>query len=68
MGAYQIPASVRVGLYYKDASVNTALSFFNVSAALAGLQIGFLKNNSFTEIYREASFRNALCQKGYLLL
>lgn len=54
MGTYQIPTSVRVGLYYKDTSTNTALSIFNVSAA-AGLQIGFSKDNSFTEMYREAS-------------
>ena len=47
-----IPPAVRVGLYYKDSSVNTAMSIFDVSAA-AGLQAGFFINNSFTEIYRE---------------
>lgn len=54
VGAYQIPTSVRVGLYYNDASVKTALSIFNVSAT-AGLQIGFFKDNNFTEIVRESS-------------
>lgn len=52
--AGQIPSSVRVGLYYKDSSVNTALSIFNVSAA-SGLDIGFSQDNSFTEIYKECS-------------
>lgn len=51
-GANQVPDTVRVGLYYKDSSVNTAQSVFDVSAA-AGMQIGFFKDNSFTEIYRE---------------
>lgn len=65
MGANQIPTSVRVGLYYKDASVNTALSIFNVSAA-AGLQIGFTKDNSFTEIYRESGSSTLFVRKdGY---
>lgn len=65
MGANQIPTSVRVGLYYKDAYVNTALSIFNVSAA-AGLQIGFSKDNSFTEIYRESSSSTLFVRKdGY---
>jgi len=54
VNAYQIPAAVRVGLYYKDSSTNTALSIFDVSAA-AGLQIGFSKDNIFVEIYRESS-------------
>ena len=48
----QIPSFVRVGLYYNDSSVKTALSIFDVSAA-AGLQVGFSANGSFTEMYRE---------------
>jgi stage II sporulation protein D len=54
MGQFQTPTHVRVGLFYKDASVNTALSIFNVSAA-SGLQAGYFSNNNFTEIYRESS-------------
>ena len=65
VGASQIPTSVRVGLYYKDNSVNTALSIFNVSAA-AGLLIGFSQNNNFTEMYRESSSSTLYVRKdGY---
>lgn len=49
MGANQIPDTVRVGLYYSDSTVNTALSIFDVSAA-AGLQAGFFSDGVFTEI------------------
>ncbi len=52
--AEQLPDTVKVGLYYKGSSVNTAQSLFDVSAK-AGLQIGFYKDDSFSEIYREAS-------------
>lgn len=52
IGANNIPETVKVGLYYKDSSVNTAQSIFAVSAA-AGLQIGYFKDNKFTEIYKE---------------
>lgn len=53
---YQMPDKIKVGLYFKDPSVHidTALALFNVSAA-AGLQIGFFKDNAFTELYNEPS-------------
>ncbi len=54
MGQFQTPAYIRVGLYYKDGSVNTAQSVFNVSAA-AGIQAGFFLNGTFAPIYREPS-------------
>jgi stage II sporulation protein D len=53
-GADQLQETVRVGLYYKGSSVNTAQSIFDVSAQ-AGMQIGFFQNGTFVEIYREAS-------------
>lgn len=48
-----VPDKIRIGLYYKDTSVsvNTAQTFFNVSAA-AGLCIGFMKDDFFNEIYK----------------
>ena len=49
---YRIPSAVRVGLYYKDGSVNTVLPVFDVSAE-AGLLFGFMKDGDFSEIYRE---------------
>ncbi len=49
VGADNIPDTVRVGLYFTDSSVNTAQSIFDVSAA-AGVQIGFFRENKFTEI------------------
>lgn len=51
---YKLPDKIKVGLYFKDPSVHmdTALAFFNISAA-AGLQAGFFKDNSFTEMYNE---------------
>lgn len=52
--ADQLPETVKVGLYYKGSSVNTVQSLFDVSAQ-AGMQVGFFKEGSFTEIYREAS-------------
>jgi len=51
-GAYNIPETVRVGLYFTDSSVNTAQSIFDVSAA-AGVRIGFSSDNKFTEILTE---------------
>ncbi len=45
--------TVRVGLYYKGSSVNTAQSLFDVSAQ-AGVQLGFVKNGIFEEICTEA--------------
>lgn len=62
MGQYQTPSYIRVGLYYKDGSVNTALPIFNVSAA-AGIQAGFFLNNTFTEIYREPSASTLYARK-----
>ncbi len=50
IGANEVPDTVRVGLYYKDSSVNTAQSIFAVSAT-AGLQIGYFKDDNFTQIY-----------------
>lgn len=47
-----IPDIVRVGLYYKDSSVNTAQSVFDLSAS-AGMILGFSRNENFTEICRE---------------
>jgi stage II sporulation protein D len=41
--------TVRVGLFYKGSSVNTAQSIIDVSAK-AGVRIGFASNDSFTEI------------------
>lgn len=52
MGANSIPETVKVGLYYRDNSVNTAQSIFAVSAS-AGLQIGYFRDNKFTQIYME---------------
>jgi len=46
-----VPDVVRVGLYYKDSSVNTAQSIFDLSAQ-AGMMLGFSRNENFTEIYR----------------
>jgi len=46
-----IPDTVRVGLYFKDSSVNTAQSIFDVSAK-SGVLIGFLKNDRFEEILK----------------
>jgi len=42
--------TIRVGLYYKGSSVNTAQSVIDVSAQ-SGLQIGFTKNGSFELMY-----------------
>ncbi len=53
-GADQITETVKVGLFYKGSSVNTAQSLFDVSAQ-AGMQIGFSQGGNFVEIYREAS-------------
>lgn len=47
-----VPDVVRVGLYYKDSSVNTAQSVVDVSAS-AGMALGFSINENFTEIYRQ---------------
>ncbi|HEX2947286.1 MAG TPA: SpoIID/LytB domain-containing protein [Clostridia bacterium] len=49
--AGSIPDVVRVGLYYKDSSVNTAQSVFDLSAQ-AGIMLGFQRDENFTEIYR----------------
>ncbi len=46
-----VPNVVRVGLYYKDSSVNTAQSIFDLSAQ-AGIMLGFSSNENFNEIYR----------------
>jgi stage II sporulation protein D len=62
MGQYQTPSYIRVGLYYKDSTVNTALAIFDVSAA-AGLQAGFFANETFTEIYREPSSATLYARK-----
>lgn len=51
-GASNVPETVRVGLYFKDNSVNTAQSIFDVSAK-AGVQIGFFSNDRFSEILSE---------------
>ncbi|NLK87987.1 MAG: SpoIID/LytB domain-containing protein [Clostridiaceae bacterium] len=53
-GADKLADTVKVGLYYKGSSVNTAQSLFDVSAQ-AGLMIGFFQNGNFVEIYTEAS-------------
>ena len=43
---------IRVGLYYKGGSVNTAQSVFDVSAQ-SGIMAGFVKEDGkFVEIYR----------------
>ncbi len=52
-GANQQPETVRVGLYYKGNSVNTAQSLFDVSAQ-SGMQVGFFENGSFVEIYKKS--------------
>ena len=52
LGANNVPETVRVGLYFKDNSVNTAQSIFDISAK-AGVQIGFFSNDSFSEILSE---------------
>lgn len=62
VGQFQTPAYIRVGLFYKDGSVNTVQSIFNVSAA-AGIQAGFFLNNTFTEIYREPSSATLYARK-----
>lgn len=54
VNAYQVPDTVRVGLYFNESSTNTALSVFDVSSA-AGLLAGFWKDNTFVEMYRESS-------------
>jgi stage II sporulation protein D len=51
-GDVKIPNTVRVGLYYRDSSVNTAQSIVDISAP-AGMQLGFSKNDSFTEICKQ---------------
>jgi stage II sporulation protein D len=50
----QTPTQIRIGLHYADAAtgVNTALSCFNVSAQ-EGLQIGFIGNNVFNQLFEE---------------
>jgi stage II sporulation protein D len=53
-GAAQTQETLKVGLYYKGSSVNTAQSIFDVSAQ-AGMQIGFSQDGNFVEMYREAS-------------
>jgi stage II sporulation protein D len=52
--AYQVPDKIKIGLYFRDTSAHTdtALASFSVSAA-AGLQIGFFRDNAFTELYSE---------------
>jgi stage II sporulation protein D len=62
LGQFQTPAYVRVGLFYKDGSVNTAQSVFNVSA-VSGIQAGFFLNNTFTEIFREPSSATLYARK-----
>ncbi len=49
--AFNIPQTIKVGLFYSDPSVhvNTALASFNASAK-AGLALGFYKDNAFTSI------------------
>lgn len=49
LGANNVPETVKVGLYFKDSSVNTAQSIFDVSAK-AGVQIGFFENDQFIDI------------------
>ena len=46
-----VPDTVRVGLYYKDSSVNTAQSIIDLSAQ-AGIMLGFYRDGNFTEIRR----------------
>jgi stage II sporulation protein D len=52
-GNVKIPDVIRVGLYYRDSSVNTAQSIVDISAQ-AGILLGFSRNDSFTEICRHA--------------
>jgi stage II sporulation protein D len=64
-GQYQTPSYVRVGLYYKDSTSNTALSVFNVSAA-NGIQAGYFKDNNFTELYGNTSSATCYVRKDAL--
>jgi len=50
--SYQIPETIRVGLFYQDSSVNTALSIFDITSG-KGLIFGFSEGNTFTEILSE---------------
>jgi stage II sporulation protein D len=51
-GDVKVPGTVRVGLYYRDSSVNTAQSIVDISSQ-AGILLGFTRNDSFTEICRQ---------------
>lgn len=59
-----VPEKIRIGLYYTDSSVgvNTAQTFFDVSAA-AGLSVGFMKDDCFTEIYKVAGSSSIYIRK-----
>lgn len=61
---YKVPDTIKVGLYYTDTSayVNTAVSSFAVNAQ-AGLSIGFIKDNNYTEIYKEAAGNTLVVRK-----
>lgn len=48
--ADSIPSIIRVGLFYNDGFINSAVSSFTVNAQ-SGLIIGFSQNNTFTEIF-----------------
>ncbi len=61
-GDSQTPAHIRVGLYFNDTSVKTALPSYNISA-VSGLEIGFAKNGSFFEMYKRPDSSNIVVKK-----
>lgn len=61
-GDNQTPTYIRVGLYFNDTSVKTALPSYNISAA-SGLDIGFVKDGSFVEMYKRRDSSNIVVKK-----
>jgi len=67
-GDSKTPAKIRVGLYFNDTSVKTALPSYNISAA-SGLDIGFVQNGNFVDICRIPGSVNIIVKKddGYYI-
>lgn len=48
--ADSVPSTIRVGLFYNDGFINSAVSSYAISAQ-KGISIGFWQNNTFSEIF-----------------
>jgi len=61
-GDSQTQTYIRVGLYFNDTSVKSAMPCYNLSAA-SGLDIGFMKDSNFVEICKRTDSSNIAVKK-----